>query len=42
MKRILLIDDNPKYIAGAHSRGWNAFHFTPATRHRLPGLLGIG
>lgn len=40
--RILLIDDNPKYIAGAHSRGWNAFHFTPATRHRLPGLLGIG
>lgn len=40
-RRILLIDDNEKYIAGARSRGWNAFHFTDATRHRLPGLLGI-
>jgi len=39
--RILLIDDNAKYIAGARSRGWNAFHFTDDTRHRLPGILGI-
>ncbi|HQY45166.1 MAG TPA: hypothetical protein PK450_13410 [Paracoccaceae bacterium] len=39
--RILLIDDSSKYIAGAHSRGWNAFHFTAATRHRLPDILGI-
>lgn len=39
--RILLIDDNAKYIAGAHRRGWNAFHFTDETRQRLPGILGI-
>ena len=39
--RILLIDDNANYVAGAHRRGWNAFHFTEATRHRLPGILGI-
>ena len=39
--RILLIDDNAQYVAGAHRRGWNAFHFTEATRHRLPTLLGI-
>lgn len=39
--RILLIDDNGKYIAGARSRGWNAFHFTDDTRHRLPCILGI-
>lgn len=41
-RRILLIDDNATYVAGAHRRGWNAFHFTDATRHRLPGILGIG
>ena len=40
--RILLIDDNATYIAAAHRRGWNAFHFTDATRHRLPAILGIG
>lgn len=40
--RILLIDDNEKYIAGARSRGWNAFHFADGNRHRLPGILGIG
>lgn len=40
--RILLIDDNEKYIAGAHRCGWNAFHFTDDSRHRLPGILGIG
>lgn len=41
-ERILLIDDNATYIAGAHRRGWSAFHFTDDTRHRLPGILGIG
>ena len=40
--RILLIDDNASYIAGAHRQGWGGFHFTDATRHRLPGILGIG
>ena len=39
--QILLIDDNAAYVAGAHRQGWNAFHFTESTRHRLPGLLGI-
>ncbi len=39
--RILLIDDNAKYIDGAHRRGWNAFHFTNETRNRLPRLLRI-
>ena len=39
--RILLIDDNARYIAGARRRGWGAFHFTDDTRQRLPGILGI-
>mgnify|MGYP001222472689 CR=1 FL=1 len=40
--RILLIDDSAANIAAAHRLGWQAFHFTDETRHRLPGLLGIG
>ena len=39
--RILLIDDGAANVAAAHRRGWNAFHFTDETRHRLAGILGI-
>jgi len=39
--RILLIDDGAANVAAAHRRGWNAFHFTDDTRHRLAGLLGV-
>ena len=39
--RILLIDDSAANIAAAHRRGWNGFHFTDETRHRLGGLLGV-
>src|SRR5690606_41242753 len=39
---ILLVDDAEENVAAAHRRGWRAFHFTDATRHRLPGVLGIG
>lgn len=40
--RILLVDDLAGNVAGAHRRGWHAFHFNDETRHRLPGILGIG
>ncbi|MCY1128368.1 HAD-IA family hydrolase [Frigidibacter sp. RF13] len=40
--RILLIDDSSANVAAAHRLGWQAFHFTDETRHRLPGTLGIG
>lgn len=39
--RLLPIDDNEKCTEGTRSRGWNAFHVTDATGHRLPGFLGI-
>ena len=38
---ILLIDDAEKNITAAASRGWQVFHFTDATRHALPAVLGI-
>ncbi|WP_284164678.1 HAD-IA family hydrolase [Frigidibacter sp. SD6-1] len=40
--RILLIDDSASNIAAAHRLGWQAFHFTDGTRHRLSTVLGIG
>lgn len=40
--RMLLIDDSAANVAAAHRRGWNSFHFTDETRHRLAGILGIG
>ena len=38
---ILLIDDAEKNIHAAGARGWQTFHFTDATRHNLPTVLGI-
>ncbi len=38
---ILLIDDAEKNIHAASARGWQTFHFTDATRHNLPNVLGI-
>ena len=38
---ILLIDDAQKNIHAASARGWQTFHFTDATRHSLPAVLGI-
>ncbi len=38
---ILLIDDAEKNILAAAERGWQTFHFTDATRDRLPDVLGI-
>jgi putative hydrolase of the HAD superfamily len=40
-EQILLVDDAEANIEAAHRRGWLAFHFTDASRNRLPGLLGI-
>ena len=38
---ILLIDDAEKNIHAASARGWQTFHFTDATRHNLPTVLGV-
>ena len=38
---ILLIDDAEKNIHAASARGWQTFHFTDATRHDLPAVLGV-
>ena len=38
---ILLIDDAEKNIHAAGARGWQTFHFTDATRHNLPTVLGV-
>jgi putative hydrolase of the HAD superfamily len=38
---ILLIDDADKNIAAAAARGWQVFHFTDATRAKLPEVLGL-
>lgn len=37
----LLVDDSDKNIEAALARGWQAFHFTDATRAGLPATLGI-
>ena len=37
----LLVDDSEKNIEAALARGWQAFHFTDATRADLPATLGI-
>ncbi len=39
--RLLLIDDSAENCAAAARRGWRAFRFDPATRHRLPEVLGL-
>lgn len=39
--QILLVDDSEKNIAAAAAKGWQVFHFTKATRDRLPEVLGI-
>lgn len=38
---ILLVDDSAENIAAARAHGWQALHFTEATRGQLPGLLGL-
>ena len=38
---ILLIDDAERNIAAAAGRGWQVFHFTDDTRHKLPEVLGL-
>ena len=38
---ILLIDDAEKNIRAAGARGWQTFHFTNETRHKLPAVLGL-
>jgi putative hydrolase of the HAD superfamily len=40
-EQILLVDDAEANIEAAHKRGWQTFHFTDASRHQLPGFLGI-
>lgn len=39
--RILLVDDVAANVAAARARGWQGFHFTPATRAGLPERLGL-
>jgi len=38
---ILLVDDSAENIRAARTRGWQVFHFTAATRNRLPARLGL-
>ena len=40
-QEILLIDDSEKNIIAASARGWQTFHFTDDSRHKLPELLGL-
>ena len=38
---ILLIDDTAANVAAAMARGWRGFHFNPASRAELPGVIGL-
>ncbi|MEM6825506.1 MAG: HAD-IA family hydrolase [Pseudomonadota bacterium] len=37
----LLVDDSAANVAAALRRGWQAYHFTSATRAGLPAVLGL-
>ncbi len=38
---MMLIDDVAGNVAAAKARGWQGFHFTDASRVRLPEILGL-